>query len=158
MSSPMIPNAGDYNSIYGGDPINPNPNPDVSAGYADSVPPPPGSGSQEAQQPPYAAMQAPGNWRDGGGNGLRNLIPTGITDVGTGFCGLLWGVAGAMLACCAGKQNRKITGKIALKGAAGGIIACMVTRKISPGGLFLDSRLQAALGIGAGYGVSKWWR
>lgn len=153
MSSPMIPNAGDYNSIYGGDPINPNPNPDVSAGYADSVPPPPGSGSQEAQQPPYAAMQAPGNWRDGK-RSLRDMVGRfGITGLDSGCKGLLWGLAGAAIACCVGKSTRRLSLATAAKGAAGGAVACWVSRRA-----MLHGGIQTAAGIGAGYALSKYWR
>lgn len=140
------------NFLSGGEdpymPIDPNPNPEVQAGYASSMPPPPPPGASEADVASYSMMPVP----TGGPGTLPGLASRFLPQVGTHVNGAIFGAAGAAFCCAAKGSKAKKEMSTLLKGAAGGVVACWAASKKAQG---LTCTIAGLLG---GYLVARLWK
>lgn len=147
MTSPMMPYEGNVNDPY--QPINPNPQPDLDAGYENTVPPPPGPGHEEARVAQYA-MQPTAN----GPVGTLRHLAAGVMSIPREMTfhsrSLVFGIAGAAILLATSK--RSAGGKVLAKGAAGGFLACLLMKRINVG------MGCTAAGLAGGYVVARMWR
>lgn len=147
MTSPMMPYEGNVNDPY--EPMQSGPNFDQDIGGANSVPPPPGPGADEASISQYA-MQPTSN----GPVGTLRHLAAGVMNIPREFNfhsrSLVFGIAGAAILLATSKRSSG--GKVLAKGAAGGFLACLLMKRVNVG------MGCTAAGLAGGYVVARMWR
>lgn len=147
MTSPMMPYQGTVDDPY--EPISTGPNFDQDIGGANSVPPPPGPGHEEARVAQYA-MQPTSN----GPVGTLRHLAAGVMSIPREFNfhsrSLVFGIAGAAILLATSKRSSG--GKVLAKGAAGGFLACLLMKRVNVG------MGCTAAGLAGGYVVARMWR